>query len=232
MTITRSLGAALCLGLGLASIAQAAEPGFYVGGGLGQSDFSGDIAQQIARTYAGDDALSLDAAAVADDSDSAYKLFAGYRFGSWFGVEFAWHDLGEARTVYEVSPITPVSPPPPGVTIEGRYDLSGPALTVFGEWDFTDSVSGIVRAGVFNAELDYDEVGIAGAPHAFSNSGSDTRPTFGLGLNWRVSSAWDLRLDYDRFNGVGERFAFTDDGNGRFDHVDVLSLNLAYRFSN
>jgi hypothetical protein len=41
---------------------------------------------------------------------------------------------------------------------------------------------------------------------------------------------WDLRLDYDRINGVGKRFAFSDEGNGRFDHVGTFSLNLAYRF--
>lgn len=230
MTTTRN-AFFLALGFGLASSAYAADPGFYIGGGFGSSDFSGDIPQQIARAYVGDDALALESADITDDSDSAYKLFAGYRFGSWFGLELAWHDLGEARSLYELSQITIVSPPPPGYTLEGRYDLSGVALTAFGEWDFSDSVSGIVRAGFINAELDYDEVSIAGAPYEFTgNGGSDIRRTFGLGLNWRMTPAWDLRLDYDRINGVGHRFAFSDDGNGRFDHVDTLSLNLAYRF--
>ena len=220
------------LGLGLFSQAHASDPGFYVGGGLGQTDFSGDIARQIERTYAGDDEFSLDLAVLTDDSDSAYKLFAGYRFGSWFGLELAWHDFGEARSFYEISPLSPVTPPPPGSGIEGRYDVDGPALTVFGEWDFSDSVSGMVRAGLINASLDYEEVAVAGEPYRFeSRDYSDTRPTFGLGLNWRMAPRWDLRLDYDRVQGVGQHFAFFDDSNGRFDHIDVMSLNLAYRFS-
>lgn len=221
----------VAIGLGLAQGAIAAEPGLYVGGGLGQSDFSGNIPAQISAAYAGYEPFRLDSAAIGDDSDGAWKLFAGYRFGSWLGVEFAWHDLGQAQAEYVLTEITMMTPYPPALTQAARYDLSGQSLTVFGEWDFNDSVSGILRAGVFRTELDYDEVSITGTPYSFSNSDDgDLRPTFGLGLNWRMTPSWDLRLDYDRINGVGNRFAFDVDTNGRFDHVDILSLNLAYRF--
>lgn len=221
----------LVLGLALTTNVDAAESGFYVGGGLGQSGYSGDIARQIERRYEGFELSTLNSARIADDSDSASKLFVGYRFGSWLGLELAWHYLGEARTEYRLSPITPISPPPPGITISGRYEATGPALTVFGEWEFSDRVSAMLRAGAIHTSLDYDEVSIAGEAYTFrAPDDSELRPTVGVGLNWRMTPQWDLRLDYDRFIGIGKRFDFDDDTNGRFDHLDALSLNLAYRF--
>jgi outer membrane autotransporter protein len=86
--------------------------------------------------------------------------------------------------------------------------------------------------GLFNAQMDYDETGTAanGQAHRFSNSNSDTKLTYGLGFNVRVTPNWDVRLDWDRYTNVGRRFDLGDEGNGRFDHIDFGSMNLAYRF--
>ena len=228
MNMTRPI-LVLALGLATAHGAKAADPGFYVGGGFGESDFSGDIAGQIDRAYGNFQPLVLESSRLSDDGDSAWKLFAGYRFGFW-GVEFAWHDLGEARAEYAVSANAEPLPQPP-TTISSRYELAGQSLTVFGEWAFDDRISAVLRGGVFRADLDYSEVSTTGPAYTFSHGDDgDLRATVGVGLNWRMTPSWDLRLDYDRFNNLGKRFDLADESNGRFDHVSMLSLNLAYRF--
>ena len=56
------------------------QEGVYVGGGIG--DFSMEIDE-----FDSDD---IDF----DESDSAYKLFVGYRFNQFFGAQFDYLDLG------------------------------------------------------------------------------------------------------------------------------------------
>ena len=58
------------------------QQGVYVGGGLG--DFSSEIDE-----FDGDD-INF------DESDTAYKLFVGYRFNQFFGAQFDYLDLGSS----------------------------------------------------------------------------------------------------------------------------------------
>ena len=56
------------------------QEGVYVGGGIG--DFSMEIDEFDA------DDINF------DESDTAYKLFVGYRFNQFFGAQFDYLDLG------------------------------------------------------------------------------------------------------------------------------------------
>ncbi|HEU5282508.1 MAG TPA: outer membrane beta-barrel protein, partial [Burkholderiales bacterium] len=58
------------------------EAGFYVGGGIGQSELK--------------DACDGDGLTVTDcdDTDTAWKLFAGYWFNKYFAVEGGYIDFG------------------------------------------------------------------------------------------------------------------------------------------
>jgi opacity protein-like surface antigen len=213
-----------------AGTAQAGGEGFYVGGGIGQARYDDSLPGQIRDAYRGNSGYDFVSADMREDTDEAWKVFGGYRFLPWLGVEFAWVDLGEVRSNFVLHSRVPLTNA--NATIDGLYNIAGPSATVFGELDFTDNVSGIVRVGLFNAQIDYDETGTAasGRPHRFSHSESDTKTTFGLGLNVRVNPQWDVRLDWDRYQHVGNRFALTEDGNGRFDHIDFVSMSAAYRF--
>lgn len=213
----------------LASTALASDTGFYVGGGVGQSDYSSNLGQQIEDAYDGDFVFAYRDSGVKDDADTAYKLFAGYRVLPWLGVEAAWVDLGAAKSFYQLhsnnlSNFDPLR--------NGEYQLRGASVSIFGELHFNDQFSAIVRVGAFNARLRYNETGLDqdGDEDTFRHSDTSTQTTAGVGLNWRITPAWDLRADYDRYFDIGERFALNETGNGRFDSVDMFSLNLAYRF--
>lgn len=214
----------------MATSAQAADTGIYVGAGLGQVDYADNLSQQIQAAYPGGTNYTHQSSALTDDADSAYKLFAGYRFLPWLGVELAWQDLGEATSNYVLRSQVPLTNAT--ATVDGKYQLDGASLSVFGEWAFTPNFSGLIRVGAFRAGLEYSENGIdgRGTPYTFRHKNNSTQTTVGLGLNWRMTPAWDLRLDVDRYFDIGERFSLNETGNGRFDHVDMVSLNLAYRF--
>lgn len=223
----------LCASLICASAgtAHAGDTGFYVGGGIGQARYDDSLADQIRSVYANNHFdYSFVSGQLNDDNDQAWKLFGGYRFLPWLGVEFGWVDLGEVGSNYVLHSQVPLTNA--NANIIGLYNVAGASGSVFGELDFNDRTSGILRVGLFNAQMDYDETGTSasGQPHRFSNSNSHTKLTYGLGLNVRVTPNWDVRLDWDRYTDVGRRFDLSTDGNGRFDHIDFVSMNLAYRF--
>lgn len=219
----------LALAASSSSSAFAADPGFYFGGGFGQAKYSGGLVGQIEDAYAANNTFTLRSAELVDDSDDAWKLFAGYRFGNGFGLEAAWVDLGQAANLYHVRHISPLQPPP-DYLMDGRYEARAYGISAFYEWEFNPKFSALLRAGVFNASLDYSEESLSTYFHEFAHDDDgDTVPGIGLGVNWRITSAFDLRLDIDRYHGVGERFDLQADTNGRF-NIDLFSLNLAYRF--
>ena len=39
-----------------------------------------------------------------------------------------------------------------------------------------------------------------------------------------------MRVEWQRAEDVGETFALTDSGNGRFEHVDMATISLSWRF--
>ncbi len=222
--------AIMVLGLGVSSGAFAADPGFYVGGGGGQAKYSGGLVGQMEDAFARRPTLELRSAELADDSDGAWKLFAGYRFGNGFGLEASFVDLGSAASRYHAQVVS-ILQPSPDFLLDGRYDAEAYGLSAFYEWEFSPALSASVRAGVFKASLDYFQHNSTIYEYPdFAYGNDDTVPGFGLGLNWRVTPSIDLRLDYDRYQGIGKRFGFeAEDTNGRFD-IGVTSLNLAYRF--
>lgn len=225
--MNKHLAAAILLVLPATS-AVASDTGFYLGAGFGQSDFAGDIPAQIQRAYQNDDIFSFSGGSLREDGDDAQRLFAGYRFRPWFGLELGWVDMGRAESRYTLVEFN--APQRPPLVIDGSYELDGISLAAFGEYAFNERFSAMVRAGVMNTRLDYAETGVSESYDFQAPGDSDTTLLFGLGLNWRMTPRWDLRLDYDRISDIGERFEFQDSTNGRFDDVDLVALNLAYRF--
>ncbi|MFA5591494.1 MAG: outer membrane beta-barrel protein [Lysobacteraceae bacterium] len=222
--------AMLIVTLGFSSGAFAADPGFYVGGGGGHARHSDGLVGQIEDALARSTGYELLSADLVDDSDTAWKLFAGYRFGNGFGLEASYVDLGSVVSRYHMRVIS-IMQPSPDFLVDGHYDLEAWGISAFYEWEFSPTFSASVRAGMFNASQDYFQRNTTIYEYPdFSHSSDDTVPGFGLGLNWRVTPSVDLRLDHDRYQGIGKRFGFdAEDTNGRFD-VGVTSLNLAVRF--
>jgi hypothetical protein len=211
--------------------AHAADEGFYIGLGGGQSDYSQGLAGQIRSAYAGRSDYSVESAEFGDNSDTAWKATLGYRFLPWLSAELAWTDAGDAASAFRLRSLKPLTN---GVAnLAGRYQLSGTSLALVGEWPLGDTLAVSVRGGFVASRLKYDEQGIDAASHPYSFHGPSDNGSgglAGLGFAWRLDPQWELRLDWDRWFNVGTRFDVQTDTNGKFDRVDLYTLNLFYRF--
>jgi OOP family OmpA-OmpF porin len=225
MTPLRTLAVALAT---LPAVAFAKEPatGFYVGGGLGQSSWSIDYAAQIQNAYQGT-GFTVDQAHMTDDRDTAWKLYGGWRFHPYGAVELGYQDFGRATGYYEIG-VPNIGP----ATRDARYRLDGVELSALGVMPFAERATLFVKAGALFARLRYDESGTNqfGEPASFSHNDRHTRFLWGLGGTYEIVDAVSVRLEWQRVQDVGDTFALTENGNGRFDHVDYAGIALQWRF--
>jgi len=227
-----SIMATLCLGFAGQAAAQGNASGWYFGLGLGNSSFSGDLPGQTRAAYQGNGDFQLVTAKLSDDSDSAKQLFVGYRFTPWLGVELGWQDLGEAHTFYSVRSIGGgvLSPGPSNLT--GNYQVRDLNAAVVVTYPITEQFEVLARGGVAETRLKYAEsgIGVNGQPYSFqASSDNHAGALVGLGVAWNFAPAWGVRLGVDRIYQVGDRFALTTSGNGRFDHIDAWTVNLIWK---
>ena len=210
------------------SLALAKEPalGFYVGAGAGVSSFHGDYASQVGNAYA-NTGFTVDTASLTDDRDTAWKAYAGWRFHAYGAIEAAWLDFGEARSHYEIG-----VPNIGAATRDGRYRLSGAELSALGIMPVGDRATVYAKAGALFSRLKYDESGFNqfGEPGAFSHTNRETKFIWGVGGSFEIVDSLSVRVEWQRAEDIGERFALNDSGNGRFEHVDMATIALQWRF--
>ena len=121
------------------AVAAPAQAQFYVGGMLGRSDASAD---RQGRDDAFLDLGFLSASTSSHDKDTAYRVFAGYQFVPYFGLEAAYTDLGSTRFRTDVDP--------PGA-LAGESSVKGEELTAVGRYPIGEKFAVYGRAGVYFA---------------------------------------------------------------------------------
>ena len=208
------------------ALAQAPDTGFYVGGGAGRSDFSIDFGSQVSRAYEGT-GFTVDTAQVTDRNDTAWRVHGGWRFHAYGAVELGYVDFGRATAYYEIG-VPNLGP----ATRDVRYRISGVELSALGVAPVGARATVYAKAGAMFTRLQYDESGTNqhGEPASFSHTDRQTRFTWGLGGTYLLTDALALRADWQRVEDVGEPFALTESGNGRFEHLDYAGVALQWRF--
>lgn len=158
------------LGL-LAFPAIAADNGFYLGGSVGQA--------QIEIDELGED---IDSADFSGD-DMAYKVFAGFRFITFLGLEGSYRDLGSAED--EVAGL--------GGTVTADvtgYDLFAVGFLPLGIADI------FAKAGMISWDGDVT-LDAGGLSESASADGED--PAYGLGFQLRFKS-FAVRAEIEYFD--------------------------------
>jgi OOP family OmpA-OmpF porin len=184
------------LALGCASAAQAAEPGLYVGAGLGNAGIEVD----------GNDPDIGDVSDFDfDDSDTGYKLFAGFRFVDWFGVEAGWHDFGEPEDSQDVL----------GVPVETEFETDGFDATLVGYLPVGDRFDFFAKVGMFHWDVNA-RTESGGLAERFEDDGDDL--TYGIGAQGFLLGRLGLRAEYQVFDIDG------------VDDAWFLSGSLLFRF--
>ena len=204
MNLCRMLVFVLLVIMSLASTA-VAEGEFYVGGGGGQAE-----ANELSFTDF-DDGSGISGSL--DESDSGWKVFAGYKFFEYFALELAYVDLGlvsfdatsdASGSVYAAGPVT------------GFVSASGPSASAIGIIPLGDRFDFLVKAGFMAWKAD---VSVSNSAFGTANSEEDgTELAFGLGAQFRFTDRFSVRAEWERFTSIIDR-----DGQ-------LLSLSAQFSF--
>jgi OOP family OmpA-OmpF porin len=157
-----------------AAFAQDAEPGFYLGGGVGQ--FNAQI----------DDVDDVDSTVDEwDNDDTAYKLFLGYRLNNFLSFELDYINLGE-----------PSGEVIPGRNVDASVDGFAPYVVgtiPLGQWF---EVYGRLGYFFYDATLGVED-GVGGRVE-FDEESEEL--VYGAGIGANIGERLNIRFEYERFD--------------------------------
>jgi OOP family OmpA-OmpF porin len=204
-----SMKAVLALGLtGLAavssSIAAPADEGWYGGIGIGQS-----------RAKINDDRIRAGLPGVTsiedDDTDTGFKLFAGWQFTRNFALEGGYFRLGEFGYTANTA----------SGSQRGTAKFQGGNVDAVGILPITEKFAALGRIGVTYTQSKgtFSGVGVTGNT---SPSKSEGNFKVGLGLQYALTPALGLRGEWERYR--------VNDTIGNKGDIDMLTVGLLWRF--
>ena len=218
MTIART--ATLALLLAVAHAAGAAEPGFYVGAGIGASkhdvDKGGARGEILIIDFFGVRPVprtSLDT----DGDSTGWSGVLGYRINQYLAAELEYLDFGTSK-IHETYVIE--SPFGQTFTIDQRFsaDVSGPALSARGILPVGSQFELYARAGLLFAE---SKVRMEQRPE--SPTYADRVLFAGVGADWNFAARWSARLEYRRSKDIEHNLDIAES------HVELLSLGVIFK---
>jgi OmpA-OmpF porin, OOP family len=196
-----------------ASVGLAQERGWYAGGSLGQSRVKfdrGAFEGPFAAAGLGTTGFTF------NETDSGWKLFAGYKFNRNFALEGSYRELGEFTASTRVISGSPLAPVNVNFTFKATqgFDLAALGIVPLGRF----SVFG--KLGGYCIKTEGSGVGVNTA------TGSDrgTGFLYGLGAQYELAKNLDVRAEWEMFNKVGDKVK-TFEGD-----IGLLSVGLAYKF--
>ena len=210
---------------GMMPVAQAAQPGFYIGGLYGQADKQIEI--DGFNTYAAtvvypNPAVQLTVesmTATLDTSDSGYGFFAGYRFNTHLAVEGGYVDLGNVS--YRANLTGNIVGIPTDAVTNVDTETAGITVSALGVWPLSYRWEVYGRAGALFSSNDfrlfYDDVEQNPRRDAFSESDVDLLA--GVGTSFSFFEIYDVRLEYQRIFDAGDKT--TGEGDNDFISIGV-----------
>ena len=194
------------------SFAMADEDGWYVGANVGQSRAKIDDARITAQLVGAGFATT----SIVDDSrNSAYKLFAGYRYNKNVAMEGGYFNLGQFGFT---------STTVPAGTLTGKIKLQGFNLDVVGTLPLTEKFSVLGRVGLNYAQAkdNFTNTGLVPPPANPNPSKGQINYKFGAGVQYDFTDALGMRVEAERYR--------INDAVGNKGDINMYSLGLVYRF--
>lgn len=185
---------------------------FYGGAGVGQSQSKIDD-ERINAALIGAGATST--SITHDQQDASYKVFGGYQFNPYFGMEAGYFNLGEFG--FKSTTTSPTG------TLDGRIKLTGMNIDMVGTLPINDQLSLLGRVGVHNARArdTFTTTGLL----SVSNPNPETKETnykAGFGFAYKFSQSMSLRGELERYR--------VNDAVGNKGDINVASLSLVFPF--
>jgi OOP family OmpA-OmpF porin len=178
----QGLAAAVAAALALWTAQASAEPGFYLGGSVGNSTLEADDNFELDGTD-----VSLDF----DESDTAYKLFGGYMFNDYLGVELAYVDLGEPEDDFSADGGE--------ISVDLSAEFTGFTADVVGQLPL-GPVDLFAKVGLvsYDAELDISATdGVVTESGSLEDDGEELHYGLGATLNF---GNFGIRAEYEMFD--------------------------------
>jgi OOP family OmpA-OmpF porin len=204
--------------IGFASIAAFAsncaladETGWYGGANIGRSSTTIDdprITSGLARS-------GLSTTSIANkDRDTTYKIYGGYHFNKYIGLEGGYFDLGKFGFTANTLPLG---------TLNGTTRMRGFNLDAVGTLPLSEKFSALGRIGINTAQT-RDAFTGTGAVNVTNPNPSkrDTNYKLGVGVQYAFNDALAMRGEIERYR--------VNDAIGNKGHVDVFSVGLVYSF--
>ncbi|HSO46106.1 MAG TPA: outer membrane beta-barrel protein [Rhodoferax sp.] len=149
-----------------------------------------------------------------DDRDRGYKLFGGYQYNKYLGVEAGYFDLGRFGFVANTDPAG---------TLSGDIKVKGINLDLVGTLPITERFSAFGRVGVTYADTDGAFFGTGAVNVLDANpTARDTNLKVGLGVQYAFTEALSVRAEIERYR--------INDAVGNKGDIDLASVGLVYRF--
>lgn len=145
--------------------------------------------------------------------DTGYKVFGGYQFNPYFGMELGYFDLGhigfDATTA--------------SGTLGGRYKMKGVDFDLVGSLPLSERWAASARIGVQDAQTNanFTPTGSV-ALTDLNRSQRDVNVKFGVGLQYAFSRSFILRTELERFR--------VNDAVGNHAGVNLVSVGLVFPF--
>lgn len=185
-----------------------------------------EVSPSIISTSTGSDAWE-------EFDDVDWKLYGGYQFNDYLGLEALYADLGAFERSARLSGAVGLFAP---AYLKEETDVDGFGLVIVGSLPLGPGFTAFGKAGVFSWETDTSgDLGIQTGticaificgPIADQRSyfidDSGTDPMFGLGVKF-MGGGWGMRLEWERFTGLGHGF------DGEAD-MDLFTLGIEYQF--
>lgn len=151
-----------------------------------------------------------------DEKSTAFGGFVGYRIFPYAAIELAYVDLG-ALHEYQPELITSIFIVP---AVTSKLETTGPAVSALGLLPITQRWDVYLRGGMLFAD---QKVTISSDLLTQRRTYGSDAFLFGAGTQFDFGAHWTVRLDFQRFDSVGE-----ENGIGEAD-IDVWSLGVLFR---
>ena len=204
--------------LAAALLSAFAVPGYaqwYVGGAVGQSRAHSLDGGDRSSQFLG---LGFDSASTSvDKTDSAYRVFGGYRMHRYVAVELGVDDFGRYQVTSDVQPEG---------TFRSSARVSGVDASVLGLLPIGERFTLFARGGVISARtrVSYDSSGSVRTNEGVDSRQRNSGALYGAGAMMQVAPRWNVRLDWTKYRRIGD-----DTLSSRFD-VSAWLVGVAYRF--
>ena len=214
MTSTSTLRLLLIAGLGpLLAAPSLAQGDSYAYGGLGLGQSRAKIDQErISATLLGNGLSTTGFSR--DESDRSYRLFGGYQFNRYFGLEGGYFNLGKFSFAANTAPAG---------TLTGQIKLQGFNLDVVGALPLGERWSLIGRVGAQAAQAKDNFAGSGNVVVLNPNpSKREVNVKYGAGIQYEVNRSFLVRGEAERYR--------VNDAVGNHGGVNVYSVSLVFPF--